>query len=144
MALRLPAYDRWVEIVKEHGQPPAWADLCGLVDLKELSIEEARRRYNTHPAIKAACDADISGYGEGPEVMYGTSREEFERLARLEAVPGYALVTLDGEWVAPGRMGWFGMSTDGPGEREDYNIAVNKYLDSMRPETFLVVLDCHI
>jgi hypothetical protein len=53
-------------------------------------------------------------------------------------------VTLDGEWVAPGEMGWWGMSSDGPGEREGYRIAVNKYIDSLSPKTWLVVLDCHI
>jgi hypothetical protein len=143
-ARRLAQYDQWRQIVGAHGNPPAWADLTGLVDLKELSIEEARHRYNGHPAIKAARDADIAGWSEGPEEMYGTTREEFERLARLATVPSYALVTLDGEWVAPGEMGWWGMSSDGPGEREGYRIAVNKYIDSLSPKTWLVVLDCHI
>lgn len=141
---RVEAYDGWQTIVEKHGQPPAWRDLYGLVELGELDRDEARRRYNTHPAIVAARGADIAGWGEGPEEMYGTTREEFIRLRHLEAVPGYALVTLDGEWIAPGRMGWFGMSTDEAGEREAYWIAANKYLEELDPDALVVCLDLHI
>jgi hypothetical protein len=64
--------------------------------------------------------------------------------ARRAAVPGYALVTLEREWVAPGRMGWFGMSSDGPGEKTGYHIAVNAYLDALDPNAYVVLVDCHI
>lgn len=141
---RVGGFDTWQAIVDKHGRPPAWRDLCGLVDLKELDIDEARRRYNTHPAIKAAREADIDSWGESLEETYGTTREEFIRLARLEAVPGYALVTLDGEWMAPGRMGWFGMSSDEAGEREAYRIEANRYLEALDPGVFVVALDLHI
>lgn len=140
----LRKYDRWQEIVAEHGAPPAWRDLYGLVDLKEIDIEEARRRYNTHPAIRAAREAEIDTWDQSIEEAYGTSREEFERLARLAAVPGYALVTLDGEWKAPGRMGWFGMSSDEAGEREGYWLDANAYLEALDPGVLVVALDCHI
>jgi hypothetical protein len=36
------------------------------------------------------------------------------------------------------------MSSDGPGEREGYQIAVSKYLQELHPDTWLVVIDCHI
>lgn len=141
---RVEAFDQWQVIVDKHGQPPVWRDLCGLVDLKELGIDEARRQYNAHPAIKAARDADIDSWNDSLEEMYGTTRDEFIRLARLEAVPGYALVTLDGEWMAPGRMGWFGMSSDEAGDREAYRIEANRYLEALDPGVFVVALDLHI
>lgn len=143
-ATQLARFDRWREIVAEHGEPPAWRDLMGLRDLGEMDMDTARRTYNTHPAIVEARNADISGWGEGPEEEFGTTREEFERLARLAAVPSYALVTLDGEWMAPGQMGWFGMSSDEAGEREAYRIEANRYLESLDPSVLLVVLDLHI
>lgn len=142
---RLVEYDRWQEIVAEHGAPPAWADLISLVNLGELHIDDARKRYQTHPAIEAARGAELTDvFGPDPEQEYGTTREEFERQARLAAVPGYALVTVERRWVAPGQMGWFGMSSDEPGEREGYHIAANRYLDDLHKDAFVVVLDCHI
>jgi len=141
---QLARFDQWREIVAEHGEPPAWRDLLGLRDLGEMDMDTARRTYNSHPAIAAAQKADLSGWGEGPEEEFGTTREEFERLARLAAVPSYALVTLDGEWMAPGQMGWWGMSTDEAGEREAYRIEANRYLESLDPSVLLVVLDLHI
>lgn len=141
---QLARYDQWKRIVAQHGEPPAWRDLIGLVELKELTIESARQQYNSHPAIEAAQAADLAGWGEPAEAEFGTTREEFERLSRLAAVPSYALVTLDGEWMAPGQMGWFGMSTDEAGEREAYRIEANRYLESLADDVLVVVLDLHI
>lgn len=141
---RVGAYDLWQDIVRQHGNPPAWADLYGLVELKELDIDDARRKYNTHPAIEAARKAEIDVWGDSVEAVYGMPREEFIRLARLAAVPGYAIVTLDREWMAPGRMGWFGMSSDGAGEREVYHLEANRYLDALDPDAYVVALDLHI
>lgn len=73
-----------------------------------------------------------------------TSLEELVRLARIEAVPGYALLTLEQEWKAPGEMGWFGMSTDNDEDRIAYKEWANEYLDNLPDDTILVVLDLHI
>lgn len=72
------------------------------------------------------------------------SLEELIRVARRDAVPGYAVLTLEGEWKAPGEMGWFGMSSDDDEARAQYKDWANDYLDGLPGDTILVVLDVHI
>lgn len=66
------------------------------------------------------------------------------RLERLNALPGYALITLDREWLAPGRMGWFGVSSDGPDEKAAFKVQANRYLDELPADAVIVQIDCHI
>ncbi|MFI5496617.1 hypothetical protein [Actinoplanes sp. NPDC051859] len=40
-------------------------------------------------------------------------------------------------------MGWFGLSSDGTGERDAYHAEVNSYLDRLHDDDTIVVLDCH-
>jgi hypothetical protein len=135
-------YDQWESICKDTPVAKAWSHFTGLVDLGDLEIDDARRDYHQQPRIRAA--KDLTGWGSCPVEEFLSPREEYVSEARRGAVPGYALVTLEREWVAPGRMGWFGMSSDGPGERSGYHVAVNQYLDQVHPQTLLVALDCHI
>lgn len=144
----LERYDTWTEIVQKHGQPEAWADLCAHAELGDLTWDEARQRYHTHPAIKAARGEfgksdGIIGFLGSPEEEFGTTREEFEQQQRNAALVGYALLTVGGNWTAPGHMGWFGTSSDGPGERDAFTIQANKYLDALSPDTWIVQVDCH-
>lgn len=131
--------------------PPArgWSHFRDLASAGQITWDEARAQYGQQPVI-AAQRADRGEIGEAfgwdcPIDEFATTKEEYGIRARRAAVPGYALVTLDGEWVAPGRMGWFGMSSDGPGEQDGYQIGVNEYIDSkLADDDLLVVLDCHV
>lgn len=137
-------YDKWDAVCAATPHADSWPHFCGLVDVGELKIDEARRRYNTQPRIEAARKADLGDW-DCPVERFMSGREEFVAEQRRGAVPGYALVTLDEEWVAPGRMGWWGMSSDAPGERSGYRVAVNAYLnDKVADGDFVIVLDCHI
>jgi|SRR6187549_1417081 len=122
-----------------------WPDFVSLAQLGDITWDEARRRYREQPRIAAAMKLDELAWGDCPVVRFMSGREEYVAEARKGAVPGFALVTLDEEWIAPGRMGWFGMSSDGPGERSGYNSAVNAYLaDKLAADDFVIALDCHI
>lgn len=137
-------YDKWDVVCT--GTPPAqsWQEIGSLAKLGEITWDEARRRYNTQPRVEAAKRAGIGDW-DCPVEKFMSGREEFVAEQRRGAVPGYALVTLDEEWIAPGRMGWFGASSDGPGERSGYRAAVNAYLDDkVADDDFVIVLDCHI
>lgn len=142
-------YDKYEELYAEHGPGKPWSHFTGLVDATEMSIEEARRLYHEQPIIEAhrkldRADQGLTGWGDCLIETFTPPREEYVRLKRDGAVPAYATLTLSGEWAAPGRMGWFGMSSDGAGEREAYNAAINRYLDELKPDALLVVVDCHI
>jgi len=56
----------------------------------------------------------------------------------------YAVITPDGEWHAPGDMGWFGFSSE---SNEDENLFNdNFYNDFIEPyqDKFIAIMDCHI
>lgn len=137
-------YDKWDAACTDTPPARSWPEMYSLVELGEITLDEARRQYNAQPRIVAAKKAGI-GEWDCPVETFMSGREEYVAEARRAAVPGYALVTLDEEWVAPGRMGWFGMSSDEPGRRSGYRSAVNAYLeDKLADDDFVVVLDCHI
>jgi hypothetical protein len=137
-------YDRWEKVCADTPPAKSWSHFIGLVEVKEIDINTARRQYHEQPRIVAAKKADLDQWDGCVVDEFLSDRDEYVAAARRAAVPGYALVTLDREWVAPGRMGWFGMSSDEPGERGGYHIAVNTYLDQLDPGTLLVAVDCHI
>lgn len=57
----------------------------------------------------------------------------------------YAVLTADGQWHAPGEMGWFGCSSETP---EEGNTFVDQYYESFikdaNPEHYIIIVDCHI
>jgi hypothetical protein len=137
-------YDKWEAVCAETPIAQSWAHFCGLVDVGEINRDESRRRYNGQPRIEAAKRAGLGDW-DCPVEKFMPGREEYVAEARRGAVPGYALVTLDEEWIAPGRMGWFGMSSDEAGSRSACRSAVNAYLDEkVADDDLLIALDCHI
>jgi hypothetical protein len=137
-------YDKWDAVCADTPHADSWEHFYGLTTVGEIGIDEARRRYHAQPRIEAARKAELGDW-DCPVTKFMSGREEYVAEQRLAAVPGYALVTLDGQWAAPGRMGWFGMSSDEPGERSGYRHAVNAYLaDKVADDDFVIVLDCHI
>jgi hypothetical protein len=71
------------------------------------------------------------------------TREEYIRRQTLFGT--YAVVTEDGEWHEPGKMGWWGISTATPGGEEDWNLNYfDRFLKGLNPDTLLTVVDCHI
>jgi len=137
-------YDKWDAVCADTPVARSWSDIYSLVEVGELARDEARKRYNDQPRIRAAKAAGIDDW-DCPVEKFMSGREEYVAEARRAAVPGYALVTLDEEWVAPGRMGWFGMSSDEAGTRTAYRSSVNAYLDEkVADDDLVVVLDCHI
>jgi hypothetical protein len=137
-------YDRWETVAAAHPPARSWSEFCSRAELGEIGWDEARQAYGAQPLIAAWREDRDNMFGGCPLAEFLPPREEYVAEARRGAVPGYALVTLDREWVAPGRMGWFGMSTDSTGEKSAYRIGVNQYLDQLDPSTVVVVLDCHI
>jgi hypothetical protein len=139
-------YDKWIKLSGEHLTAKAWSQFRAEVEAELITIEQAREIYHAQPVVQAwkKVDGD-SLFGECPLDEFGISREEYTERAYNGAVSGYAFVSLEGEWIAPGRMGWFGMSSDSEGDRIGYNAAVNLYLkDQLGDDDYLVVLDCHI
>lgn len=127
------------------GTPEArpWSEFVADVDAKRLSIDEARTLYHAQPRWQAISQTDFRWTDDA----IGTFQQPEDRYVAIEvarAVPGYATVRTDGKWMAPGRMGWFGVSTDEESERIGYWEAANAYIESLPDTAWLVAVDCHI
>lgn len=108
------------------------------------TVEQARTDYRSQPRIQAIKGTDMDRLFGCPIEHYQKPREVAVEVARARAVPGYATLTADGRWMAPGEMGWFGMSSDTESERIGYWEAANAYLESLPDEAYVFVVDCHI
>lgn len=99
----------------------------------------------SHFTVVACLDAseefrwhdDAVGQFSIPEKLY-IARET------ARAVPGYALLALDGRWMAPGKMGWWGVSSETDSDLIGYWETANAYIEALSATTFLVALDCHV
>lgn len=57
----------------------------------------------------------------------------------------YAVVTPDGEWHAPGNMGWFGMSDESDESWIDWvSNYDDRFISGSDPNWILTIVDCHI
>lgn len=128
---------------RDHALP--WSYFRDLAECGGCTSGEAREAYRVQPWVTAAKTRPGANMFGGCELdRYGFGRDEFAARARLGAVPGYALLTLEGEWLEPGRMGWFGMSSANDDTREAYHVEANRYLDELDPEAWIVLVDVHI
>lgn len=119
--------------------------------LDEYTIEQARKDYHDQPrviALKEWNDAlpdeekVLGFFGPGVE-EFQVTREEFVETARQEVLCPFAYLK-DGEWHAPGKMGWFGNSSDDMHTRKWFREEFNAILDELPEDTLLTLCDLHI
>lgn len=75
---------------------------------------------------------------------YEASETKEEFVAARTAFSTYAVITPDGEWHQPGRMGWFGMSGE---TGEDWNTWATSYRErflEQYADCHIRLFDCHI
>lgn len=137
-------YRKYQAVVAGTEEALPWHTFADNVSEGGYTIDQARSDYNSQPRIAALQARDDfrwywSGYEEFdvPEALY------VER-ARASAVPGYATLTTDGRWMAPGRMLMFGMSTETKDDTLGYKEAANAYIESLDDSVWLIMVDCHI
>lgn len=128
----LPEAVLWSEFVARHK-----ADEDG------YTIEQARADYHAQPRVLALKGTDFQ-YWNDPFERFQRPREEVLARAAAQAVPGFATLTLEGEWKEPGKMGWFGMSSDTPETQDAYYAWANEYVESLGDDIVLVLVDVHI
>lgn len=136
------AYKAWKALndVKWAGYEARWDAAC------TYSIADARHDYHAQPRVQAVRQSQtFKDRFESPvDDIDPYTREEYEQRARAAAVPTFAVVMPDGTWCAPGRMGWFGTSSDSDDDRQNFADRMNTYLDTLPDDTFIVVVDCHV
>jgi hypothetical protein len=137
-------YAEWAELVKGTPEALPWSAFTdNISDGNGYTIERARQEYHSQPRIEAIKGTDFRHYDD-PVAEFGKPEALYAEQEKARAVPGYAMITLDGRWMAPGKMGWFGCSTDGEGDRIGYWEAANAYIEAVPDSAYLIALDCHI
>lgn len=95
----------------------------------------------------AACEEDGDEYATWltPEYYidkYGTKERFAEHRASFAP---YAFIRADGEWVAPGRVGFFGSDSSTRDSQEVYDAKLIAYLKQAAEEgLYITIVDCHI
>lgn len=105
--------------------------------------DQAREEYHSQPRVQALKGTDFQ-WEDDVIATYGKPGALYAEQARAQAVPGFATVTLDGRWMAPGHMGCFAATDATEASRIGYWEAANAYIEALPESTFLVALDCHI
>ncbi len=113
-------------------------------EVSGYTIDQAREEYRSQPRVQALSASETFRWRDDCITEFSVSEKSYVKRERTRAVPGYATLTTDGQWMAPGRMGWFGMSSDGEDDRIAYWEAANSYIEALPEDAWLVVLDCHI
>jgi hypothetical protein len=111
------------------------------------SIDEARRDFRNQPRIEALHRSEtFKFWSDAHDLFESMTRDEYAARQATRAVVGYALLDAagDGGWTAPGRMGWFGVSTEDDGEYGTYATRANDFIDQLPDDAWLVIVDCHI
>lgn len=74
--------------------------------------------------------------------MYPTEESYIEDYTRFYT---YAVLTPDGKWYEPGKMGWWGISNATYEEEKEFvKNYEEKFIKTANPEWFLTIVDCHI
>lgn len=67
-----------------------------------------------------------------------------EREASLSPLAWVQACVAEGVWKEKGRMGWFGCSTDGPDERDQWGEWMTRFIGLMPDDVLLTICDYHI
>lgn len=105
-----------------------------LYDVIKRNLQDERLRNAWH---HAQWDGGISDkYIENPQNRI--CRDEYTG----QAVPlGTFAVLMDGQWYAQGDMGWFATVSN---ENDDWDQRFNELLNTLRPDQWITIVDCHI
>lgn len=144
-------WDRVNAVISHLPVAESWESFLGRQAMGEITIEEARKLYHEQVRYVALSEwnrelpEDERVMGPfGPDVEeFQVSREEFIEQARNDALCPYAYI-YEGEWHAPGKMGWWANSTDTRADRLRFAREFNELLDSLPDDTLLTLCDLHI
>lgn len=121
-----------------------------LVKNLDLSVDE--NKYNNHirfwelvveeQPLKEGEEKPFNWYKKECYIeRYGTK----ENYARINSqFSTYAVLTPDGEWYEPGRMGWWGISHANTDSEKEWDENYHKFLEEADPNWTITIVDCHI
>jgi hypothetical protein len=136
-------WQEFQDVVRGTPEALPWKSFSGRVGTAGYTIDHARADYHSQSRVQALEGTDFM-WDDDPLTTYGRPLELHMERARAGAVPGFATITLDGRWMAPGTMGWWAMTDATDDTRAGYWEAANAYIESLPEDAWLFSLDCHI
>lgn len=129
----------WTELTATHPPARPFSDFAARHEAgpERYSLADAREEHLAQPLVQDVARRAVAGdphfdmsFLTGDPVAYFAQEHEEERLWAVRcAVPGFAVVTLDGSWTDA--------DTDGHWEQ------ANRYLDGLDAEAVVLDLLCH-
>jgi hypothetical protein len=127
-----------------------WSSFVDRVQKEELTWDAARDQYHSQPLleqIREAAGAKDAFFFNAEDLMTDVlafdSADAYAQYKGERGAATYALL-YKGEWIEPGEMGWFGVSTKTPATDRDYNKKFWEVVRSLPEGTLVTVVDCHI
>ena len=130
-------YDKLDAVLK--GRPlPSWK-----ATLKKYGedIDSARLEYNNLDVTKDLNTARFFCFDDLVD-EYKNSREEYVESRKAKMMVPLAFLQ-NSQWYERGNMGWFGI-TSNEMNTDDWNKQFWDMINSLKPDTKLTIIDCHI
>lgn len=139
---------RWNEMIDDNS--------CLIKDLqlkKELSDEERERLTKRYAAITTNSEDLTEEQKELLKDDFFLYKAEYYRqsyptledyLDARTSLSTYSVLTADGDWIEPGKMGWFGRSHATPIQEHTFYKVFADIIQKADKEDTFVVVDCHI
>lgn len=138
-------YNIWERLTEGKPQALPWRSFAdNISEGNGYTAQQARDEYHSQPMVQAIKGSALDFPLDDAIEEFDCSRNVYVERARAQAVPGYAHVTLDGKWVAPGEMGWWGMHSDSQQDRLGYLEVANAYFGTLDSQVWMICVDCHI
>lgn len=147
-------YDRW-EIylkaleVKDLGDPLLWISDLNTDHLNNKTASQLfkayRELYHSDETVVLFKElVDSKPFGSDANSFYGLERSEYIERAAAKAKTLSFATLVDGEWIEPGKMGWWGMDSSTSDSKLEFQDWYAKMLSNQDPETWISIVDCHI
>ncbi|HJJ12563.1 MAG TPA: hypothetical protein OIM48_04590 [Clostridiaceae bacterium] len=77
------------------------------------------------------------------DIRWDLIKREYEKYNNIFST--YAVITPDGKWYEPGKMGWWGISSATPEQEIEFEKSYEeRFIKTANPEWTLTIVDCHI
>jgi hypothetical protein len=136
----------WQEAVLGLPTPRPFREFYALSERDRVNYptQGARYEYDHQPALVKARALGLATGMFGDIVEdFDMTEEDYLLCAEVNAFSGYAFVTHEGDWLAPGEISMLTFESSTTQSRAAYSRRVKEYFDSLSEDMWLIAVDCH-
>ncbi|MEX3422110.1 hypothetical protein H0911_24845 [Bacillus sp. HSTU-bmb18] len=133
---------RWSNLLIDKDGNSCDAAYAGELDLQAMKDKNVRSAKNDWKAMQESPNDVLK------VLMYGARKGETEEeyvQRNSKTLSTYAVIDKQGNWIAKGDMGWFGMSSETDVESDDWDGKfTERFINPLEAGDVVVIVDCHI